>query len=138
MFVQDDNSFLEVFRIINQFEKATNSILNISKTKIYGYGLWKDRNNWPIPSLKIEKDYFCTLGITFSYEYKLAVEKTWTDITHKIKRRIQMLNNSEINLYQRAITVNTLIMSRLWYVAHTYPLPMTFSDQINKEIFSFL
>ena len=49
-----------------------------------------------------------------------------------------MLNNNEINLYQRAITVNTLITSRLWYVAHTYPLPMKFSDQINKEIFSFL
>ena len=138
MFVQDDNSFLEVFRIINQFEKATNSILNISKTKLYGYGLWENRNNWPISNLKIEKDYFCTLGITFSYDYKLAVEKTWTDIIYKIKRRIQMLNNSEINLYQRAITINTLITSRLWYVAHTYPLPMKISDQINKEIFSFL
>ena len=49
--------------MIENFGKATNSKLNIQKTKVYGFGLWRDRVNWPIARLKIEVDHFSTLGI---------------------------------------------------------------------------
>ena len=138
LFVKDDRTIIEFFEVINKFEKATNSKLNMSKTKLYGYGLWKDRNIWPVSNLKLEKEYFCTLGINFSNDYYLAVEKTWTSLANKVKKRVQMLNCRDINMYQRAITVNSLITSKLWYAAHIYPLPLKFSVEINKYIFSFI
>ena len=48
IFVNNDQSFLEVFKILKHFEKATNSKLNIKKTTVYGFGEWKTRTNWPI------------------------------------------------------------------------------------------
>ena len=42
--VRDHNSLLEIDKIISSFEVATGSRLNRNnKTKIFGVGLWKDR-----------------------------------------------------------------------------------------------
>ena len=53
IFVKNYESFIEVFRLINLFEKASNSKINLRKTKIYGFGNWKGRVNWPISDLKV-------------------------------------------------------------------------------------
>ena len=42
--VIDDDSIVEVFKILDCFVKATNSKVNINKTKIYGFGKWKEKD----------------------------------------------------------------------------------------------
>ena len=137
-FVKDDNSFIEIFRLIKKFEKASNSKMNIRKTKIFGFGNWNGRIMWPISGLKIEIDYCCMLGIIFSNDHKKAVDRTWNKIIEKIRRRIQMITGRNLNLYQKVIIINSLILSKIWYTAHTYPLPMKYSILINQEIYKFI
>ena len=44
-----------------------------------------------------------------------------------------------MTLYQRAIIINSLVLSKVWYSSHTYPLPKKYSNQILKEkIFEYL
>ena len=43
--LKNDEGFVESFKMIENFGKATNSKLNIQKTKVYGFGLWRDRVN---------------------------------------------------------------------------------------------
>lgn len=64
--LKDDESFIEVFHIINKFELASNSKINLKKTKLHGLGGWKNRVNYPINGMKVELDHFSTLAITFS------------------------------------------------------------------------
>ena len=137
-FVKDDNSFIEIFRLIKKFEKASNSKINIRKTKIFGFGNWNRRIMWPISGLKIEMDYCCMLGIIFSNDHKKAVDRTWNKIIEKIRKRIQMITGRNLNLYQKVIIINSLISSKIWYTAHTYPLPMKYSILINQEICKFI
>ena len=73
-FMGNDRSLMHFMNLIKIFEKASNSKLNIKKTKIYGFGQWKNRKNWPIPDIKVEMECFKTLGIMFSYNYNLAVD----------------------------------------------------------------
>ena len=138
LFVCDDNSILEIFKIFNQFEKATNSKINIRKTKIYGYGKWANRRNWPIADLKVEVEYFSTLGIVFSTNYKKALDTMWTGIYNKIKNRIALIKIRHFTLFQKATLINCLIASKLWYASHVYPLPLKYSNMINKVIFPFI
>ena len=138
IFTDSDEKFLEIFKILNLFELATNSKLNLRKTTVYGFGRWKGRTNWPIPELKIEVDYFSTLGIVFSENYDRAIEVMWYKVYNKIKNRIPMMANRFFTIYQKAALVNSLLSSKLWYISHVYPLPMKFSTLINKEIFHFL
>ena len=50
----------------------------------------------------------------------------------------KLLSGRNFTLYQRAVLINSLILSKVWYVAHTYPLLKKHSNFINKEIFEYL
>ena len=94
--------------------------------------------NWPVNGVKTELEYFSTLGIVFSTNYDLALDNMWKTICTKIKNRIPLMVNRNFTLYQRAVLVNCLIASKVWYVSHIYPLPIKYIIQINKEIFYFI
>ena len=98
-FVYCTNSILEIFLLLNKFEKATNSKLNVNKTKIYGFGDWNGRLNWPINGLKVETDHFTTLGIIYSCDYDIALKTMWKYIYDKIKSRLSMIRNRNFTLY---------------------------------------
>ena len=138
IFVKNDEGFVESFKIIENFGKATNSRLNIHKTKIYGFGLWGDRINWPIAEVKIEVGYFRTLGIAFSCDYDSALDKTWLQIYNKLKNIIPLIKGNFYTIYQKSIIVNSLILSKVWYTAHVYPLTEEYAQKINTEIFGFI
>ena len=70
----DDESFMEIFKIFKHFENATNSKINLRKTKVYGFGQWEKRRIWPINNLKVEEDFFTTLGIHHSCNYDIALK----------------------------------------------------------------
>ena len=77
VFTSDDRSFLGIFKLFHDFEKATNSRINLRKTKVYGFGKWKNRTNWPVNDIKVEMDHFFTLGIFFSCNYDTALNLMW-------------------------------------------------------------
>ena len=138
VFTSDDTSFIEIFKIFNMFEKATNSKINLRKTKVYGFGKWKDRTDWPVKEIKVEIGYFFSLGIFFSCDYDNALKLMWNHVYNKVKNRIPIIAKRYFTLYQKASLINCLLTSKLWYVSHVYPLPLKITMLINKEIFSFL
>ena len=101
-------------------------------------GSRKGRVNWPIEGLKVEIEYFSTLGIIYSESYDHALEVIWSKTYNKIKNRIPMMANRAFTLYQKAALVNSLIASKLWYISHVYPLTYKYSILINREIFHFI
>ena len=138
VFTDNDESFVEIFKILHLFEKATNSKMNIRKTSVYGFGRWKGRLIWPIDGLKTEVEYFSTLGIVYSENYDKALDVTWNKVFNKIKNRIPLMANRFFTLYQKAALVNCLLSSKIWYISHVYPLPMQYCMLINREIFHFI
>ena len=138
IFTGDDCSFVAIFELLNKFERASNSKINIKKTKVYGFGRWNARVNWPIGGIKVELDYFSTLGITFSVDYNLALETMWNTVCIKIKKRIPLIVNRNFTLFQKAAISNCLLASKLWYISHIYPLPVKYAILFNQEIFYFI
>ena len=126
--ISNDEGFLEAFKIISMFESASNSKINIKKTRIYGFGDWKWRTLWPIKGLKTEFEYFNALGICFSTNYDDALKAQWERIAEKIKKGLKAMTGRYLNLYQRAVLINSVIASKLWYTSHVYPLPVKFSN----------
>ena len=76
IFICSEESLIEVNKIVSQFEQATGARLNRnSKTKIFGLGKWKNKITWPLPWLKVELEYFSTLGIYHSNNYVDTLKK---------------------------------------------------------------
>ena len=84
--VSDDQSIIEDFKLLNKFEKATNSRVNIDKTRVYGFCKWEKRKYLPIQNLWVEEECFMTLGIYFSVNYDIALNNMWKYIYDKIKK----------------------------------------------------
>ena len=136
--IKDDVGIIEVFNVIKKFVDASNSKINIKKTKIYGFGDWSNRVNWPIENLKIEMEYFSTLGITFSANYDNALSITWNKVCNKVKNGLAAITNRGMNIYQKAIIVNSMISSKIWYTSHIYPITMEHTKEINTNIFKYI
>ena len=41
-------------------------------------------------------------------------------------------------MYQKAIITNSIILAKLCYIVHIYPLPESVTKKINKEIFEYI
>ena len=49
-----------------------------------------------------------------------------------------MLRNRRLTLFQRATYANSCMLSKIWYIAHIYPLPLNYAKEINKIIFLYI
>ena len=137
--ITNDESLIEVNNIISQFELATGAILNRNnKTKIFGTGKWNNRDQWPLAWIKVESEYFFTLGIYHSNIYTSSVSKNFTICVKAITSHRQLLNNRKLTLYQRVTYANSCMLSKIWYLSHIYPITPNFAKEINKIIFLYV
>ena len=136
--VRDDESLLEIYSLITKFEKAMGAKLNKDKTKIYGIGNWKDRGQWPLDWIRIEKDFFFTLGIYHSNDYNSSVCKNWDVIINTLTAHSKVILNRRLSLHQRVTYANSCMLSKIWYVSHIYPLSKGLSKKINKIVFQYI
>ena len=97
--------------------------IRIHKTKIFGVGRWKNRQQWPLDWLKSESEFMFTLGIWHGNDYNNTLDKNWSLVTSKIQIHVNMLHTRRISLFQRAAYANSCILSKVWYISHIYPLP---------------
>ena len=103
-----------------------------------GFGAWKDRTNWPIPDLKTEISEIKILGIVLCRDINQAIDLNWNRVLSNIKFMTRILSARRLTLYQRAVVINSFLLSKVWYIAHTYPLPKKYSDLLTTEIFNYL
>ena len=137
-FVKSDISIVYIFTILKHFELASSIKLNLKKTKIIGFGKWQGRTQWPYADIKVEISDISILGITYAHSLDHAVDISWSNIVEKMRQRIRILSQRSFTIFQRAIIINIVILAKVCYTAHTYPLPMKYAKLINKEIFIFL
>ena len=137
VFVSKDNSIKEVFKIIEKFEQATGAELNHDKTNVMGLGKWKHKDIWPVEWLQ-HKDKCTVLGILVTNDYDEMVNENWDTVINKIRIRLDMLSTRLLSLYQKAIIVNSLILSKVWYMSHVFPLGRNKAKVIAQSVFRYM
>ena len=111
--------------------------MNRNKCSITGFGKWFNKTDWPIEWLKCESNVDI-LGICYCETADKTLAENWGKVIQKLERKINMLSNRCLTLFQKAIIVNTLLLSKVWYIAHTLPLKKVYSQKINCLIFRYL
>ena len=85
IFVNTEISIIYIFSILEYFERASSIKLNVLKTRIFGFGEWKGRTVWPYPNIKAETSSITILGITYTHDFKVSIETSWTNVLRQIK-----------------------------------------------------
>ena len=71
-------------------------------------------------------------------DFDKAVLTSWSKVIQKIDTKVAMFKARNVNLFQCAIIVNILVLSKVWYISHTYPLSKKYAQLINKIIILYI
>ena len=83
--------------------------------------------------LRVEINSFNSLGIAYSNNYDEALNINWDKALTAIQVKIRSIINHKLPMYHITVMINSVILSKLLYVLHAYPLPMSMAKQIIKK-----
>ena len=73
-----------------------------------------------------------------SNNYTTCIDTNWNTITGKMAKHANMLLSRRLTLHQRVSYANSCLLSKLWYVAHIYPLTPQHAKEANKILFNYV
>jgi hypothetical protein len=135
VFVGHDQDFDRLNVILQSFQRASGLKINKDKSVGLFLGPWKTRTDqpmditWTSNSIKI-------LGIHFSK--KDFGSRNWTEVIAKLKKTITMWRHRHLTIFGRALVLNSLILSQIWYVSSVVHMPKHIEQEINRIVFDFL
>ena len=134
----DKSKISEVQGIFTKFENATGSKINREKTQGLALGhpnindLFFDDINWK------NHEGIEILGILFFAQWDKTVDANWSRIYEKMEKQLNRLRYRKLSLKGKVTVLNTLVLSKAWYVASVIPLPESWLKKYERLIRSFL
>ena len=113
--------------------------LNIKKTEgllIQTNRVYHNNNKFPI-KWNI-KEYVKILGIHFNNDIEETKRYNIKKCIQKMENHAKIQNQRHLSLKGKTIIINTILLSKLWYVGNVFPIPKDLLPEINKIIFQFL
>lgn len=129
-----DDSIKAVFETYALFEKASGAKLNQSKSKGLWLGSWSGRSDPPVPldwtSVKIE-----VLGVFIGVGN--LEEANWRPLIDTVDRLLKSWRSRVLSFRGKALVINALALSRVWYVASLIHMPAWVLKELSFLAFSF-
>ena len=131
-FLSDDNSVRLVLCWFEYFGKGSGAKLNKTKSEGHFFGKWKNRSDHPFGICWVKK--LKIFGILFG---DVSSEEIWSPIFNKMQKTLNLYKNRSLSMYGKAVIVNSMILSKLWYVVSVVSIPDDFIKKIDKLVFAF-
>jgi hypothetical protein len=125
----------EVYKIYEEYGKASGGKLNKEKTEIIAYGLIREKIQ------KQYKDQFVNhikiLGIKFGAKKDMA-RLNYEPIMEKIAKKMDVWKTRNLTLYGKILLICSSGMSQLWHIARVISPNEKQIKQLEQKIFKFL
>ena len=103
-----------------------------------GLGLWRNRNDWPLPWLKVLPE-LTVFGFQITPVYKNTLERSWAKCFLGFNNVLMSWSSRQLEtLVQRVEVLRLFVTSKLWYKASALPLPLKFAKKFESAMFRFL
>jgi len=132
----------ELFKLLNEFEEATNAKVNVDKTEALWVGRWRGRSDKP-HNLKWSSDHVKFLGIYIGNKVGSSGTKKLSDLNfaeqiEKIKNKMNYWKGKGVSLFGRVKVLNIFVLSRLWYRTSIWSITKNQLKILQKMIGDFL
>ena len=129
-----DSSTVAVFEIYTKFEIGTGGKLNLGKCLGLWPGAWRNHLDSPVAiswnSVKIK-----TLGVFVGYGN--LDEANWRPRFDAVECCLNSWCSRSLSFSGKALIINVLALSRIWYVASLVFMPPWVCKELNRIIFNF-
>ena len=134
LLLQGNQSSLAIENHIANYEKASGAKINKDKSEGLWLGSFKNRPdsplgfNWKKKTLKI-------LGLYFGTEDTNKLN--WEPKVSKFIKTLDLWKSRDLTFRGKAVVVNQLASSALWYTASVFPIPQWAVKQLNEKLWHF-
>ena len=141
LFVLTEQSIIEILNFFEQYNLATGTTINISKTTITPLANAKIYNiDKKIQNVKINdpQDFVKILGIYFTKDLRTTGIYNWNICLTQIEKQTQQLSRRHLSLRGKAIVLNSLILSKVTFLSNVFRIPTTLQQKIESIIFKYI
>ena len=131
--VRTDDSVESIIKHYDKYSRFSGSKLNKDKTEVMYLGRWRDKENNP-QNIKVVKK-MTIFGIVFGIGTE---NENWKPVLNTIQKRLFFYYGRRLSLYGKAKLVNTLILTKVWYLATFYPPSKEILKKLEVLIFNFI
>lgn len=135
LILKDMQSVINAMKIIERYCNGSGAKVNMEKTVVMRLG-----NACILPDVFKFKDQkeIKILGITFGENGKRDKEIMWDEIIGGMERRLEWWKQRRVNLKGKVLIVNTLMLSKMWYVLGVTPMDHWHEQRIKQCLLSFI
>ena len=133
MTLKDDTSVIHTFDTINEYERASGSKLNRTKTEGLYIGRQAGRTSGPVP-ITWRTDSLTILGGQFGNNE----EQDWKKTSCKTRRDADRWKKQHLTVKGKTVLIKTYGLATITYLASIFPLPDQITTRIHKILFQFL
>ena len=142
--ITQNKCFKEVYKELQDYEKATGAKINYSKTKGLWTGKWKNRTDDPFQEYYTENDQkiiwtngnIKSLGIYLGNDNPAI--QTFEEILPKIRRKIDYWKPLKLPILAKARVIEIFHASPIWYAASFYPIPANIEKEMNNMFINYI
>ena len=129
-----DCATIAAFEVYTKFEAGTGAKLNLSKCEGLWLGTWRYRLDPPVP-ISWSSDKIKMLGVFVGHGN--LDEANWRPRIDAVERCLNSCRSRSLSYSGKALVINALALSRIWYVAFLVVMPPWVCFELNKLVFNF-
>ena len=129
-----DRATRAIFSVYARFEQGTGAKLNLGKCEGVWLGSWRGRLDAPV-SIKWTTAFIKILGVYLGNGS--LEEENWRPRINAVEKCLNSWRGRSLSYSGKALIVNALALSRVWYVASLIPMPDWVVSELNTLVFSF-
>ena len=139
VWVTSEEELMLLEEIFRQFESFSGAMLNREKkSKILGFGVWKNRKRWPLKWLQSVEE-MKIFGFFWMNTFQKMLEKNWEVSCEKLKKCLLGWGARHLpTLKQRVFVLQVFALSIIYYRAHLLPAPPDVVLRVEKMVRRFL
>ena len=135
-FISNVKSVHNILQVIRLYELASGSKCNVNKTELLVIG---NKNVNPQDfNFPVRKDFITVLGVAIGNSKGLLATENWDN---KVQNCISILRRwqfRKLSFKGKVLVVNSLVLSKLVYLASVLPIPQWVITTIRKSVTEFL
>ena len=139
VFLGDIKSISALFRLLDKYGKASESKLNVEKSKAMLTGTLKgsnEKNNCSVPLIFTDK--LKVLGVWVGNGLVDVNADNWDKVMEKIQNALNMWKMRNLSVFGRALIVKSLALSKLWYISRVEIMEQEKLNDVEKKINEFI
>ena len=132
-FVKNQESAEQILLHFNNFGKFSGAKLSQNKSEGMFLGRWRFRKDTPLGINWVSQ--MTIFGIKYG---DVSEDDIWYPLYKKIEKCLNLFQTRQLSMYGKAKLINTMVLSKLWYLTTVFPINRHYEKLITRLMFNFI